>query len=65
MLVMKEMAAYLKVAGKTICRLVGSKKLPGFKIGGIWRFKKNEIEHWINQSLDVLGVREGENEKTQ
>lgn len=54
-LTIKEMAAYLKVAEKTIYRLAGSKKLPGFKVGGIWRFKRSEIDHWINtQSAEML-----------
>jgi excisionase family DNA binding protein len=34
-LTIKEVADYLKVAEKTIYHLAGSKKLPGFKIGGI------------------------------
>ncbi|HAT3864088.1 TPA: helix-turn-helix domain-containing protein [Legionella pneumophila] len=48
-LTIKEMAAYLKVAEKTIYRLTGSKQLPGFKVGGIWRFKRSEIDVWIKQ----------------
>jgi predicted DNA-binding transcriptional regulator AlpA len=23
------------------------KKIPGFKIGGAWRFRKKEIDEWI------------------
>lgn len=34
-LTMQEVAAYLKVAEKTIYRLVGSEKFPGFKVGSI------------------------------
>jgi excisionase family DNA binding protein len=47
-LTIKEVADYLKVAEKTIYRLAGSKKLPGFKVGGIWRFRKSEVDHWID-----------------
>jgi excisionase family DNA binding protein len=43
-LTIKEVADYLKVAEKTIYRLAGSKKLPGFKVGGIWRFRKSEVD---------------------
>lgn len=46
-LTIKEVADYLKVAEKTIYRLAGSKKLPGFKVGGIWRFLKKDIDIWI------------------
>lgn len=54
-LTIKEVADYLKVAEKTIYRLAGSKKLPGFKVGGIWRFRKSEVDHWIN--IQSIGIR--------
>jgi excisionase family DNA binding protein len=44
---MKEVAEYLKLAEKTAYRLAAEGKLPGFKVGGSWRFKKVDIESWI------------------
>lgn len=41
------MAAYLKLAEKTAYRLVSEGKLPDFKIGGSWRFKREDLETWI------------------
>ncbi len=46
-LTLKEVAEYLKLAEKTAYRLAAEGKLPGFKVGGSWRFKKEDIEHWI------------------
>lgn len=46
-LTLKEVAAYLKLAEKTAYRLVNEGKLPGFKIGGSWRFKREDLETWI------------------
>ncbi len=43
----KEVAEYLKLAEKTAYRLAAEGKLPGFKVGGSWRFKKVDIEKWI------------------
>ena len=43
----KEVAAYLKLAEKTAYRLSSEGKLPGFKVGGSWRFRKSEIDRWI------------------
>lgn len=43
----KELASYLKLAEKTAYRLASDGKLPGFKVGGAWRFKKDQIESWI------------------
>lgn len=46
-LTLKEVAEYLKLAEKTAYRLAAEGKLPGFKIGGSWRFKYSDIERWI------------------
>jgi len=46
-LTLKEVAQYLKLAEKTAYRLAAEGKLPGFKVGGSWRFKRQDIEHWI------------------
>lgn len=46
-LTLKEVAEYLKVAEKTAYRLAAEGKLPGFKVGGSWRFKEVDIERWI------------------
>ena len=48
-LTLKEVAEYLKLAEKTAYRLVAEGKLPGFKVGGSWRFKKEDIDLWIEQ----------------
>ena len=46
-LTLKEVAEYLKLAEKTAYRLAAEGKLPGFKVGGSWRFRKEDIESWI------------------
>lgn len=43
----RELAAYLKMAEKTLYRLAGEGSVPGFKVGGSWRFRKGEIDRWI------------------
>jgi excisionase family DNA binding protein len=49
-LTLKEVAAYLKLAEKTAYRLVSEGKLPGFKVGGSWRFKREDLEAWIEEN---------------
>ncbi len=51
-LTLKEVASYLKLAEKTAYRLAGEGKLPGFKIGGSWRFKREDLETWIEKQKD-------------
>ncbi len=48
-LTITEVAEYLKVAERTLYRLVAAKKIPAFKVGGTWRFSKTEIEQWIKR----------------
>ncbi len=48
-LTLKDVAKYLKLAEKTAYRLAAEGKLPGFKVGGSWRFKQTDIESWIQK----------------
>lgn len=52
-LTLKEVAAYLKLAEKTAYRLASEGKLPGFKVGGSWRFKREDLEAWIENQKGV------------
>lgn len=51
-LTLKEVAAYLKLAEKTAYRLASEGKLPGFKVGGSWRFKREDLEAWIQEQKE-------------
>ena len=46
-LTIQELAEYLKLNEKTAYRLASEGKLPGFKVGGSWRFKRVDLEKWI------------------
>ncbi|MEI8704676.1 helix-turn-helix domain-containing protein [Pseudoalteromonas sp. B62] len=48
-LTIQELAVYLKLNEKTAYRLASEGKLPGFKVGGSWRFKRVDIEQWIEK----------------
>lgn len=48
-LTLKEVAVYLKLTEKTAYRLAAEGKIPGFKVGGGWRFKREDIEAWIER----------------
>ena len=43
-LTIREVAEYLKINEKTAYRLAAEGKIPGFKVGGTWRFRKDVIE---------------------
>ena len=46
-LTIAEVARLLKVADKTVYSLSQKGKLPGFKVGGQWRFSRTTIDSWI------------------
>ncbi|ELA7315798.1 methylation-associated defense system helix-turn-helix domain-containing protein MAD1 [Vibrio alginolyticus] len=56
-LTLKELADYLKLAEKTAYRLTAEGKLPGFKVGGSWRFRKSDIDSWIIKQKENSGCR--------
>ncbi len=57
-LTLKEVATYLKLAEKTAYRLAAEGKLPGFKVGGSWRFRRIDIERWIVDQSTKVGEQE-------
>lgn len=48
----KEAAKYLGLHLITIYRLIKKGELPGFKIGGQWRFKKDLLDSWILSKIN-------------
>ncbi len=42
----EEIAKYLKLHTFTVRRLAREGKIPSFKAGGQWRFRKDEINSW-------------------
>lgn len=58
----QEVADYLRVNQRTIYRLAMGQRLPGFKVGTTWRFKRADIDDWIaTQSSGVTNRGEGKN----
>lgn len=51
-----EVAALLKIADKTVYVLAQRGKLPGFKVGGQWRFSRTAINTWIDAQSKTAGA---------
>jgi excisionase family DNA binding protein len=45
----RDVAGYLNVDEKTVYRLAQRRELPGFKVAGTWRFKRSDIDAWIEE----------------
>ena len=46
------LAKYLHCHQSTIYRMVNNGEIPGFRLGGGWRFKIDDIERWCRTSED-------------
>lgn len=47
-LTIKEVAALLKLAEKTVYAMAQAGEIPAFKIRGQWRIKRTELDRWID-----------------
>jgi PTS system nitrogen regulatory IIA component len=52
-LTIEEVAKYLRVSERTVYDWAQKGEIPSGKIGTVWRFKKSEIEKWVNDRLAV------------
>ena len=52
-LTIEEVAKYLRVSDRTVYDWAQKGEIPAGKIGTVWRFKKSEIEHWVNERLST------------
>ena len=44
---LEEVARYLRINKSTVYRMARDGTLPAWKLGNVWRFKKEAIEGWI------------------
>lgn len=50
-LTIEEVAKYLRVSERTVYDWAQKGEIPSGKIGTVWRFKRSEIEKWVNDRL--------------
>jgi len=46
-LTIDQIAEYLQVSKEKIYKLCQRRKMPAFKVGGQWRFKKMLVDQWV------------------
>ena len=52
-LTLPEVATLLKVAEKTVYTMAQRAQLPAFKVRGQWRFKRVDLDDWIDTQKDA------------
>ncbi len=58
-LTISDIASLLKVAEKTVYGLAQKGDLPGFKVGGQWRFSRTAIDSWIEAKTQAASTHDG------
>lgn len=57
----KDISLYLKINEKTVYKLAKKNLLPGIKVGGMYRFKKNAVDAWLTESCKKIAMAEMKN----
>ena len=59
-LTIEELSAYLKIPKSTLYKLVREGKIPCQKIGRHWRFRKEAIDRWLEETHgDTINRQDG------
>jgi excisionase family DNA binding protein len=58
----RQIAAYLQINEATAYNWAQEGKLPGIKLGRVWRFRREDIEAWLDENMQ--GPRPGEVERS-
>ena len=61
-LTVDQVAELLHLHAMTVYRLAKEGKLPGFKVGGRWRFQRNTLQEWMVDRAQVVRL-EAENRR--
>jgi excisionase family DNA binding protein len=54
---MREASEYLGVSRETLYKYVYEEKIPAFKLGNRWKFKKTVLDRWMERQSTQFGQR--------
>src|SRR5690348_7220079 len=50
----RQASQYLGVSADTLYKYVGEQKIPAFKLGNRWRFKKSKLDEWMEEKSSQM-----------
>ena len=53
----RQASQYLGVSTDTLYKYVGEQKIPAFKLGNRWRFKKSKLDEWMEEKSNQMDVK--------
>ena len=51
---LRQASQYLGVSPDTLYRYIGEGKVPAFKLGNRWKFKKTILDRWMEKKMSQL-----------
>ena len=59
----RQASQYLGVSADTLYKYVNEQKIPAFKLGNRWRFKKSKLDQWMEEKS--AEIEAGSKKKTK
>ncbi len=53
----RQASQYLGVSPDTLYKYVGEQKIPAFKLGNRWRFKKSKLDEWMEEKSNQMETK--------
>ena len=53
----RQASQYLGVSPDTLYKYVNEQKIPAFKLGNRWRFKKSKLDQWMEEKSSQMEAR--------
>jgi excisionase family DNA binding protein len=54
----RQASQYLGVSPDTLYKYVYEEKIPAFKLGNRWRFKKSKLDQWMEEKSTTREIRD-------
>ena len=59
----RQASQYLGVSPDTLYKYVGEQRIPAFKLGNRWRFKKSRLDQWMEEESSQNEVQSRRKQK--
>lgn len=59
LMTLEEVATYLRLSKDTVYRMAQTGKIPASKVGNQWRFRREEVDAWLEVHKNLAGDGSG------
>lgn len=57
LMTLEEVANYLRLSKDTVYRLAQGRRIPASKVGNQWRFRREDVDAWLDENKNVAGAK--------